>query len=159
MKSITLSKKTNQNPVIPLFNISKSNSYYKVLAIKLKDIFKTVKKDVSFNPTLNLNYSNITVEYLNLFVKNKLLKVYIINDLNCSEDEVLNGLSEIGFIFNSVNLILSDNNVFNILNKDCFILSKTSIDKRLDKQTYIVPSNSDFDILHYQNLSHLLNNG
>ena len=158
MKNTVLLPKTNQKSVIPIFNVSKFNSSYKVLAIKLKDIFQTVKKDVSFNQTLNIKYSNITIEYLNLFIKSKLLKVYIINDLNYSKDDILNGLSEIGFIFNSVDLIISDKNVFNLLNKDSLILSKVSIDKRLDKQTYIVPSNSDFDILHYQNLSHLLNN-
>ena len=129
----------------------------KILAIKLKDIFETVKKDVAFNEILNLKYSQTSIEYLNLIIEYNRIKVCILNNTNLSKETVLTGLSELGFVSNNINLVLlSTSNIFNILNKNSLILAKSSIDKRLDKQTYLLPTNSDFDIFHYQNVSRLL---
>ena len=129
----------------------------KVLAIQLKDIFETVKKDVAFNEILNLKYSQTSIEYLNLIIEYNRIKVCILNNTNLSKETVLTGLSELGFVSNNINLVLlSTSNIFNILNKNSLILAKSSIDKRLDKQTYLLPTNSDFDIFHYQNVSRLL---
>lgn len=129
----------------------------KVLAIQLKDIFETIKKDVAFNEILNLKYSQTSIEYLNLIIEHNYIKVCILNNTNLSKETVLTGLSELGFVSNNINLVLlSTSNIFNILNKNSLILAKSSIDKRLDKQTYLLPTNSDFDIFHYQNVSRLL---
>ena len=129
----------------------------KILAIQLKDIFETVKKDVAFNEILNLKYSQTSIEYLNLIIEYNRIKVCILNNTNLSKETVLTGLSELGFVSNNINLVLlSTSNIFNILNKNSLILAKRSIDKRLDKQTYLLPTNSDFDIFHYQNVSRLL---
>lgn len=129
----------------------------KILAIQLKDIFETVKKDVAFNEILNLKYSQTSIEYLNLIIEHNHIKVCILNNTNLSKETVLTGLSELGFVSNNINLVLlSTSNIFNILNKNSLILAKSSIDKRLDSQTYLLPTNSDFDIFHYQNVSRLL---
>ena len=129
----------------------------KILAIQLKDIFETVKKDVAFSEILNLKYSQTSIQYLNLIIEYNRIKVCILNSTNLDKEQILTGLSELGFVNNSISLILPNSpKVFNILNRNSLILAKSSVDKRLDSQTYLLPTNSDFDIFHYQNVSRLL---
>lgn len=129
----------------------------KILAIQLKDIFETIKTDVAFSEILNLKYSQTSIQYLNLIIEYNRIKVCILNNTDLDKEKILTGLYELGFVDNSISLILPNSpKVFNILNKNSLILAKSSIDKRLDSQTYLLPTNSDFDIFHYQNVSRLL---
>lgn len=126
----------------------------KYFAINCSEILNSVYSDVQYNETLDIKYTSSLINYLNMFLNTREFSLVIILDKHITSDDIVSSLETIGLELGSQLTLCHLKTCESFLKENnALILSKSVINDSLNRNTYFVPLNEDFDVFHCNDLN------